>query len=50
MVKLAKFEFPSFEVNTEKIKEAIKRIGTFKVNSIANVNYGIQRYFNYKDP
>ena len=41
MIRLAKFEFPQFDVSTEKIKEAIKRIGFMKVNSIANVNYGI---------
>ena len=50
MIKLAKFEFPSFEINTEKLRESITRIGNFKVSSIANVNYGIQRYYNHKDP
>ncbi len=50
MVKLAKFEFPSFEINTEKLKESIGRIGAFKVSSIANVNYGLQRFYNHKDP
>ncbi|CDW87855.1 kelch motif family protein [Stylonychia lemnae] len=50
MIKLAKFEFPSFEVNTDKLRDSITRIGTFKVSSIANVNYGVQRFYNHKDP
>ena len=45
MIKLAKFEFPSFEINTDKVKDIIKKIGLFKVSSIANVNYGVQRFY-----
>ena len=41
MIKLAKFEFPSFEINIDKLKDSIQRIGSFKVSSIANVNYGV---------
>ena len=50
MIKLAKFEFPSFEINIDKLKDSISRIGSFKVSSIANVNYGVQRFYNHKDP
>ena len=49
-VKLSKFEFPSFEIETQPLKESIMRIGTFKITSIANVNHGIQRFYNYQDP
>ena len=43
LIKVAKFEFPSFEVDNHKIKTAIETLVKFKVSKIASVNYGTHK-------
>ena len=44
------FEFAVFDLTCDKLKDSISKLGAFKVSSVANVRYGLQRFYQNKDP